>query len=331
MKKQLLFYNTGNPSFLSVRNLDMGFVDPNDHLITYSESDNVCYGSYPISTSNFNYVMAMGNDGTTTKKDGFGNREDIKLAIYDKQTDTILKLEYTVKDWQGNNIELKYSKFGMFIVEITAIGDPISLDYHEDLAQVLITIKGEDEVDMDPYFFELKTQNVNNPIVVASMGGEIVEGQWWIKEQQMFATHKYIPVGNEKSITITSIGTDAFTGQMVTTAKLVKFGEEQPEPPEETTIGENEFFRIYKKEFRSFGEYVFFENKKNAKQNTRLMYTRENGSRVSNTVITEKIGSNNDTDMSLKATDYKTVKVGYTKLIYDSEIKYERINETYNI
>lgn len=335
MKKQLLFYNTGKPSFLSVRNLDMGFVDPNDHLIAYSEADNVCYGSYPIKSNGYNFVMAMGNDNTSTKKDGFDYQEDIKLAIYDKQTDTIFKLDCIVKDWQGKTTELKYMNLGVFIVEIIDIGEPINLDYHEELAKVIITIEGEDEgeADMDPYFFKLKTQNVNNPIVVASMGGQIVEGQWWIKDQNMLATHKYIPVGNEKNVTITSIGTDAFTGQMVTAAKLVKFSEEQqPEPPNEITIAENEFFRIYKKEFRSFGEFIFFQNNKNAKQSTRLIYTKDSGSKTSNSVITEKYGGKNDTDRSLKASDYKTITVGYTKLIYDDiGVKYERINETYII
>jgi hypothetical protein len=323
MVKELLYTKTGGyPSFISISGLNQEIVDNEDYILAYSEDTMLCYGASKANPNGNSFIAAMCNDGSTTKKDGFDFREDIKLAFYDSQLDDFFELEFKVTNWQtGDVVDLKFMNLGLFKVEVTSIGDLIDMSYDEELAEVKLEIIGEEKVDKDDYFFKVSDKNIKSFIVVTSGSGQIVEGRWWDSKQNMYCNYKYIPAESEQSVTITAVGTDGFTEEMVTTTKLVKFGTEQPSN-EETLIFENEYYKIIKKPFRSFGDYIFVENKCQDNLAFRLYFNKDN-KKTSNTVALKK----GETDRTLSA-DYDSLYVGWIKIGWS---QYERIDETYEL
>lgn len=320
MRKELLFKNTGNPAFISVTGLSMEFVDTQDSLVVYSEETKLCYGSYPVlSPNSYNFVVAYGNDEYEQGRTGFNQNETIKLAYYDAQMDSFFDLDYNITDWQGNPSELKFIKFGMYKVEVLGVGDLLTLNTDPELSEVFVKVEGEKEVDHDDYFFSAGGKNIQGLIVVTSGTGQLKKGKWWVDNK--WANYKYIPAPNEQSVTITALATNIFTEALISDAFLVKFSSEQPQG-EGVTVGENEYYKIVKKPFRSFGDYVFITNKDQRKLGLRLYFNKD-GKVTSNVQVLDK----GETGRALKA-QYDSVQVKWIKLGVSD---YINVNETYNL
>lgn len=242
---QLLFHKTGaNPAFVSVQGLTMDFVDGQDYLFGYGESMQ-CYGSYQV-LGEVSIIPLYGDDGYDPGKQGFDFREAINLGYYDAQTGDFYKLSGTSTGWQsGESADMVWMPLGLYKYQVDGVTEGVSLIVDAELAEVKIVIKGPDRWDVvkdnESYFFNVGGKNVDNYIVTASQGGELVKVRRWFNDQ--WNNYQYTPESNDENVTFTAVGQDNFTNEIVQAQKLVIFNDdEQPEPS--GVLYANEYFKI---------------------------------------------------------------------------------------
>lgn len=239
---ELLFYKTQpNPAFISVSNLTMDFVDEQDYLFAYT-SEMRCAGTYSV-VSDPNFLPAFGKDAWNP---GFDYNEAIGVGIYDSQTGIFYKLQGNTKGWNGKSTQLKWMPLNLLRFEITGIDGEVDLIVDEQLAEVKLTITGPETwntiTQNENYYFNVNAKNISNYVVTASQAGELKEIRRWFNDT--FWNHLYTPDADDNSVTLTAVGTNKWTGEVLQFQKLVQFTSIDEPKPTGDALYENQYFKI---------------------------------------------------------------------------------------
>lgn len=244
-----------NPAFIRV----YGFTgNEGDYFFAY-DTHGFCRGAYPVK---YQLIRAFGDTDDIEDLQGFKVGDPILPGYYQASTGKFFKL--------NSNKMFLFQPLGLFKMNVTGLGEEIELNIIPELTASVLDFDYapviQDVYKDENVFFNLKAENVEDIEVTKSQVGKgfIKPVKRYLSESNKFVNYVYEATDDDEGILqLNAFATNIFSGEDIETELIIILENSRPdkeEPQQESTIVyDNNDITIVRRDYKSFGEYLFVE------------------------------------------------------------------------